>query len=282
MNRYITSNTYISTSALYSPNEAYLEHGLFNWGKHKYIKRTGTPGHYVYTYAEDLKNSGRKLVSNARDKIGSSARKASKSISTVARKVGDAVGSVTGSTQDRRARQALVARNAANTQQSRNAAIVRKTDRNNDAALKRYSKPGAHNYDSLLKSLREENAATYDNYYNSVDRAREAQAAYNRANMEAYDAPVRKAIRAIKDIPFNISLEVEDAVQKVKDKIGIGYRDSIIKARRKRDRYDFNADLYEMYDQQYRNVCYDYGQTFMGNMERVFNTQYYKDILRKI
>lgn len=61
-------NNYISTYALYHPNDAYLEHGL-SWGKHRYIKRTGTPGNYKYTYAEDLRNAGRNLASGARNLV---------------------------------------------------------------------------------------------------------------------------------------------------------------------------------------------------------------------
>ncbi len=44
----------ISTYALYHPNDAYLEHGLISWVKHRYIKREGTPGNYKYIYPRDL------------------------------------------------------------------------------------------------------------------------------------------------------------------------------------------------------------------------------------
>lgn len=47
-------NNYISTYALYHPNDVYLEHGLISWVKHRYIKREGTKGNYKYIYPEDL------------------------------------------------------------------------------------------------------------------------------------------------------------------------------------------------------------------------------------
>ena len=66
MSYFITNTDHVCTSVLYRKDSEYLQHGLFNWGKHKYIKRTGTPGHYVYTYAENVRNAGRNLVSRAR------------------------------------------------------------------------------------------------------------------------------------------------------------------------------------------------------------------------
>ncbi len=77
---------YISTYALYHPNDAYLEHGL-SWGKHRYIKRTGTPGNYKYTYAEDLRNAGRNLASGARNLVSRAGAAASNAASRVRRTV---------------------------------------------------------------------------------------------------------------------------------------------------------------------------------------------------
>lgn len=47
MMRYITNNDVVSTSSLY------LSHGL-TWGKHRYIRREGSPGSYRYVYPEDV------------------------------------------------------------------------------------------------------------------------------------------------------------------------------------------------------------------------------------
>lgn len=88
MNYLISNTDLVSTSSLYGSDD-YIAHALnLQWGKHKYIRRTGTPGNYVYTYAQDLRNAGRKLVSNAR---------------STARNVANRVGSAVGTTQRRNA-----------------------------------------------------------------------------------------------------------------------------------------------------------------------------------
>lgn len=51
MMRYITNNDVVSTSSLY------LSHGL-TWGKHRYIRREGSPGSYRYVYPEDVQKQG--------------------------------------------------------------------------------------------------------------------------------------------------------------------------------------------------------------------------------
>lgn len=93
----------ISTYALYHPNDVYLEHGL-SWGKHRYIKRTGTPGNYKYFYAEDLRNAGRNLASGARNLVtraGSTASNAVSGVRRAVRNAGQAASRVIGLTQKR-------------------------------------------------------------------------------------------------------------------------------------------------------------------------------------
>lgn len=49
MNRYnLISSDEVSVASLY------IAHGL-SWGKHRYVKREGSAGHYTYIYPEDLK-----------------------------------------------------------------------------------------------------------------------------------------------------------------------------------------------------------------------------------
>lgn len=62
MMRYITNNDIVSTSSLY------LSHGL-TWGKHRYIRREGSPGHYTYVYPEDVQKQG--FISRVKSAIDS-------------------------------------------------------------------------------------------------------------------------------------------------------------------------------------------------------------------
>lgn len=51
MPSFITDKNHISTAPLYETD--YLSHGI-QWGKHRYVRREGSPGNYRYIYPEDL------------------------------------------------------------------------------------------------------------------------------------------------------------------------------------------------------------------------------------
>ena len=268
---------YISTYALYHPNDGYLEHGL-SWGKHRYIKRTGTPGNYKYTYAEDLRNAGRNLASGARNLVSRAG--------AAARRVGYSVGYVTGATQKKRVYEARANYRTARDNADKAWRLVDTHARRADNDLKRnYQDTSSPSYASALKRARRVNGQLYDRYDRAVDAENKARQEVNDAELAVYNAPLKRAIRAVRDLPFNISLEVEDQVRKVKDKIGIDYRSSIMKARRNLEleqRYSRPGDYsLTKAQEQYDNAIRNYGQTFIGNMERILNTQFYDEILRK-
>lgn len=193
MSIYITNRDHISTSALYSPNEACLEHGLFNWGKHKYIKRTGTPGHYVYTYAEDLKKAGQRVSSGAKNLVSRA--------SNVTR-------NALGANKREAVRQTRIRRDVA-----RVAAASAKNNRNATQNLyvrQRYA-PTNLPFKSMMEAHRARNRAE-DREETAAKALREAQWDYE------------KAVSEYKKTPMGVADSIKDFMRST---VGLGQRKKI-------------------------------------------------------
>lgn len=206
---YITNKDYISTAALHDPN--YLSHGI-SWGSHRYIKREGTPGHYTYTYPEDLRNVGQNLVSGAKNL-------ASRAGNTV-QNAGQAVGRAIGITQRKEMQKAQGQYRAATAKLNRSMSEYDGTDSSDQRfkmALRNQSR-AAHNVSS-------------------------AESTYSKTPLGRAEQATRDVREFIKSIPDEIKYQVEvgipyDVDHFINSTVGVQSRRNLVAARN-----EYNAAL---------------------------------------
>lgn len=260
---------YISTYALYHPNDAYLEHGL-SWGKHSYIKREGTPGNYRYFYAEDLKKAGRGLTSAAKGLVN----KARGAVSTASRSARNAVQNA-----------GRAASNAIGLTQRKN--VQSTALRYAGARANRLARENS--YDGSARSQRE-----YSNAVGVESRAetaaRDARIAYKKTPLgkieNALGVNGENLKRAVQNIPSDVKYEVSHFAT---SKIGIGKKSEVQAARQRLEAatraYKSSGSVlgedtpewreYEAAMNAHRDAVLDYGETFLGSMTRLLKGRYY-------
>lgn len=282
---YITNKDHISTSALYDPN--YLSHGL-SWGSHRYIKREGTPGHYTYTYPEDLRNAGQQLVTGAKNLVtsaGNAVQNASQTVSGAARNAGQAVGRAVGFTQRKEMQKAQAQHRVAEARLNRS---MQEYD-GSEGANRRFS-----------VAARQESRAD--------ENAMNTRIAYSKTPLGRAEQATRDAREFIKSIPDEIKYQVEvgipyDVDHFINSTVGIQKRRELLKAR---DAYNQALDAYKEaagLDSNGRRNTYliptnleeyaivnrlnsasdsyiaasrAYGKSWLGSMEKLLNTNLYK------
>lgn len=247
---YITNKDHISTAALHDPN--YLSHGL-SWGKHRYVRREGSPGNYRYIYPEDLRNAGQNLASGAKNLVS----RAGTAVSSAARNAGQAVGRATGFTQRKEMQRTQAQHRVAEARLNRS---MQEYD-GSEGANRRFS-----------VAARQESRAD--------ENAMNARIAYSKTPLAKAEAAIKNAPGFIKDLPSDVSYEVK---QFLSSSVGVGQRKTVNNYRAELDRAKDaleNANLateagrvasrnFDKAYSDYRNALSNYGETFFGSIRKM-------------
>lgn len=268
---YLVSSDRVSTRALYSRDD-YIAHSI-SWGKHRYVRREGTPGKYRYIYPEDLKSAGSRLVTGAKNlasRAASTASSAYKSARMTVHNATQAAARATGVQQRQSYKRA-------------------EAERKKWADVAKSAGPGAFGKDykggfENLALHQQPSRYISKNLDRAYDRSRQAKKAYDKTPL----GYLERAAEAAKGIPSDVKYDVESFLH---SKVGLGHRHNIdvsrsifVSADKKlkasgaigSPEWRSAAPEYDRAYEAYRNALQDYGKTFLGSIESLLNTEYSK------
>lgn len=249
---YLISSDRVSTRALYSCDD-YIAHSI-SWGKHRYVRREGTPGKYRYIYPEDLKTAGSRLVTGAKNlasRAASTASSAYKSARTTVRNATQATASAVKS--------AYKATGFPQGSEYRRAFDSSLRASGNVAAAKDPIKTpelGGKNDPRRSRAIARSN-----------EISKRAQTRTNKA-WEEYRGTFAKSLD---DAAYDIAYAIQDFA---KSKIGVDGRRRVRNARDLYVRFGDPDSYTDEYSQRYFSECARYGETFLGTMEKLLRTKY--------